>query len=188
MSSLFLIIFALCVSIAVNADKTKSFLLCAGKEELFRCFPIQTFAVVSPRYDVTDFYATPGPTGLGFKGPLWSPFRAMYNLTTWNMFISVPLFYRAIFKFRRGQELMPGDYRKLFVCNLCATSHQLGISETERRRRKESNHFTTQITFVAWLLEVFHKTNHMNPYFDFLPSSLALNSYFNYNKIPRSSG
>ena len=112
MSSLFLIIFALCVSIAVNADKTKSFLLCAGKEELFRCFPAQIFAIVFPRHDVTDFYATPGPTGLGFKGPLWSPFRAMYNLTTWNMFISVPLFYRAIFKFRRGQELMPGDYRK----------------------------------------------------------------------------
>ena len=109
MSSLFLIIFALCVSIAVNADKTKSFLLCAGKEELFRCFPTQNFAMVFPRYDVTDFYATPGPTGLGFKGPLWSPFRAMYNLTTWNMFISVPLFYRAIFKFRRGQELTPGD-------------------------------------------------------------------------------
>ena len=109
MSSLFLIIFALCVTIAVNADKTKSFLLCAGKEELFRCFPTQTFTLVFPRYDVTDFYATPGPTGLGFKGPIWSPFRAMYNLTTWNMFISVPLFYRAIFKFRRGQELTPGD-------------------------------------------------------------------------------
>ena len=122
MSSLFLIIFVLCVSIAVNADKTKSFLLCAGKEELFRCFPTRTFAVVFPRYDVTDFYATPGPTGLGFKGPLWSPFRAMYNLTTWNMFISVPLFYRAIFKFRRGQELTPGDSAYIFTvnCNVCS--------------------------------------------------------------------
>ena len=56
------------------------------------------------------------------------------------------------------------------VCNLYATSHQqIGISETERKRRKESNYFTTQITFIAWLLEVFHKTNHTNHYFDFLP-------------------
>ena len=60
-------------------------------------------------------------------------------------------------------------YSKLNVCSLCASSHQLGISETERRRRKESNHFTTQITFVAWLLEVLHKTNRTNHYFYFLP-------------------
>ena len=53
---------------------------------------------------------------------------------------------------------------------------------------RQATQLTTQITFVAWLLEVFHKTNHTNPYFDFVPSSLALNSYFNYNKIPRSSG
>ena len=80
-----------------------------AKRSFSGVFLPKTFAMVFPRYDVTDFYATPGPTGLGFKGPLWSPFRAMYNLTTWNMFISVPLFYRAIFKFRRGQELTPGD-------------------------------------------------------------------------------
>ena len=83
------------------------------------------------RFDVSDFYANPGPTGLEFKGPLWSPFRAMYNLTTWNMFISVPLFYRAIFKFRRGQELMPGDYRKLTLhcmlplCYITSTTRHL---------------------------------------------------------------
>ena len=29
-----------------------------------------------------------------------------------------------------------------------------GINETERRRRKESNLFTTNINFIAWLLEV----------------------------------
>ena len=60
------------------------------------------------------------------------------------------------------------------VCNLYATSHQqIGISETERKRRKESNYFTTQITFIAWLLEVIHKTNHINHYFDFLSPGLA---------------
>ena len=30
----------------------------------------------------------------------------------------------------------------------------IGISETERKRRKESNLFTTKINFIAWLLEV----------------------------------
>ena len=37
-----------------------------------------------------------------------------------------------------------------------------GVSETERRRRKESNLFTTKINFYAWLLEVskiFQKSN-----------------------------
>ena len=33
-------------------------------------------------------------------------------------------------------------------------SHPLGVSETERRRRRESNIFTTKINFIAWLLEV----------------------------------
>ena len=32
----------------------------------------------------------------------------------------------------------------------------IGISETERKRRKESNLFTTKINFIAWLLEVSH--------------------------------
>ena len=31
-----------------------------------------------------------------------------------------------------------------------------GISETERKRRKESNLFTTKINFTAWLLEVLN--------------------------------
>ena len=63
----------------------------------------------SPRYNPTDFYAKPIPTGVEFKGPLWHPFRALYNLTTWGMFLFVPVFYLAIFKFRRGQEFIAGS-------------------------------------------------------------------------------
>ena len=33
-----------------------------------------------------------------------------------------------------------------------------GISEMERKRRKESNIFTTKINFIAWLLEVLNNT------------------------------
>ena len=47
-----------------------------------------------------------------------------------------------------------------------------GVSETERRRRKESNLFTTKINFYAWLLEVlkiFQKSNQK-----YNPNSLLL--------------
>ena len=63
----------------------------------------------SPRYNPTDFYAKPIPIGVEFKGPLWHPFRALYNFTTWGMFLFVPVFYLAIFKFRRGQEFIAGS-------------------------------------------------------------------------------
>ena len=178
MSSLFVIIFALCISIAVNANLTKSFLMCTGKEELFRCFPSQHFFMIFfLRFDVSDFYATPGPTGLEFKGPLWSPFRAMYNLTTWNMFISVPLFYRAIFKFRRGQELMPGDYRKWALhcmqplCYITPTTRHLWDGE-KKKKRKQLLHHTDHIHCLApW--GVPQNKSHIDHYFDFLAPGLA---------------
>ena len=37
--------------------------------------------------------------------------------------------------------------------NLCS-----GVSDTERQRREESNHFGAKITFIAWLSEVFFKS------------------------------
>ena len=42
-----------------------------------------------------------------------------------------------------------------FLKRLLQVLALLGISETERTRRKESNHLTTKINFIAWLLEVF---------------------------------
>ena len=49
-----------------------------------------------------------GPSGYEFKGPLWHPVRLLPNLVTWNMFILVPIFYCAIFKFRKSQDLTRG--------------------------------------------------------------------------------
>ena len=80
MSSLFLIIFALCVSIAVNADKTKSFLLCAGKEELFRCFPTQTFAMVFPGMMWRISTQSLARLGLGSRDHFGAPSE---QCTTW---------------------------------------------------------------------------------------------------------
>ena len=60
------------------------------------------------RFNQTDFYASPGPSGFEFKGPLWHPLRILANLVTWNMFILVPIFYFNIFKFRKSQELTTG--------------------------------------------------------------------------------
>ena len=59
-------------------------------------------------YNQTDFLANPGPSGMEFKGPLWQPTRAFANLTAWSMFILVPIFYRAIFKFRRVHAMTAG--------------------------------------------------------------------------------
>ena len=127
MSALSLISLAICIAIVFNIDLTHSYLLCVGKEEYFRCVLHLTLGLGgdilhSPRYDPTDFYAdtSPIPAGMEFKGPLWHPFRAMYNLTTWGMFLTDPVFYLAIFKFRRGQESTAGRYencipRKLFA-------------------------------------------------------------------------
>ena len=61
-------------------------------------------------YNQTDFYASPGPRGVEFKGPLWHPLRLLSNLATWNMFVLVPVFYCAIFKFRRSHDLTAGTY------------------------------------------------------------------------------
>ena len=43
-----------------------------------------------------------------FTGPLWDPVRVFWNLTSFSMFLVVPAFYCAIFKFRKAQDLMPG--------------------------------------------------------------------------------
>lgn len=59
------------------------------------------------RYDTSDFYAG-SVKGLEFKGPLWDPIRLLANLTTWSMFLVVPMFYCAIFKFRKAQNSTPG--------------------------------------------------------------------------------
>ena len=62
------------------------------------------------RYNETDFYASPGPSGVELKGPFWHPLRLLSNLTAWNMFILVPIFYCTIFKFRKSQDLTAGTY------------------------------------------------------------------------------
>ena len=62
------------------------------------------------RYNLADFYGNI-EHGVEFKGPAWDPIRVFANLTTWNMFVIVPIFYGAIFKFRRKQDMTPGKYR-----------------------------------------------------------------------------
>ena len=61
------------------------------------------------RYNLADFYGNI-EHGVEFKGPAWDPIRVFANLTTWNMFVIVPIFYGAIFKFRRRQDMTPGKY------------------------------------------------------------------------------
>ena len=59
-------------------------------------------------YNEKDFYASSGPSGVEFKGPLWHPVRLLPNLT-WHMFaVLVPVFYFVIFKSRKRQESTAG--------------------------------------------------------------------------------
>ena len=102
---------ALNTVIMFNPELIHSYLVCVGKEEVFRSsislyFLHLHFVFLS--YNQTDFFANPGPSGIEFKGAVWQPTRAFYNLINWSMFILVPIFYRAIFKFRRVQDLTAG--------------------------------------------------------------------------------
>lgn len=103
---------AICILILFKAELSYSYLLCLGREEVFRWISnlFWNNVLFFSRYDQTDFYASPGPSGYEFKGPLWHPVRLFPNLVTWNMFILAPIFYCAIFKFRKSQDLTPGTY------------------------------------------------------------------------------
>ena len=59
------------------------------------------------RYDTSDFFGS-YHNGLELQGPLWDPIRICANLLSLNSFVVVPIFYCAIFKFRRAQDLVPG--------------------------------------------------------------------------------
>ena len=59
------------------------------------------------RYDTSDFFGS-YHNGLELQGPLWDPIRICANLLSLNTFVVVPIFYCAIFKFRRAQDLVPG--------------------------------------------------------------------------------
>ena len=112
---------ALCTLMVCNLDRIQTYLLCVGRQEVFRSFPIYFLfyfyfsssfcSIVAKtflfRYNIADFYAG-SEKGLEFKGPLWDPIRLLANLTTWNMFLVVPMFYCAIFKFRKAQNSTPG--------------------------------------------------------------------------------
>ena len=45
------------------------------------------YILSSPSFNQRDFFASPGPSGIEFKGAVWQPTRAFYNLTNWSMFI-----------------------------------------------------------------------------------------------------
>ena len=61
------------------------------------------------RFDLSNFYKD-DQNGLEFKGPPWDPLRVLVNLAAWNMFVLVPIFYCAIFSFRKAKDLVPGKY------------------------------------------------------------------------------
>ena len=50
------------------------------------------------RYNLSNFYASVGPSGLNIKGPIWHPIRLIMNLIFMAFVIIVPIFYGLLFR------------------------------------------------------------------------------------------
>jgi hypothetical protein len=104
-------------------------------------------------FQLDDFYAPPGPTGMVLKGSLWSPHRLSISLTYLSFILLVPVLYAKIYWARRAHARTAlgrwQNWRHLYYA-LSLT----GISDRERARRMESNSISTTINFIVWLIEV----------------------------------
>ena len=105
-------ILALCIATICTPEQMHSYLVCIGRQEFFRSSLMDIcsqscYKRVLFRYNHTDFYGNQ-QHGVEFTGPLWDPVRVFWNLTSFSMFLVVPAFYCAIFKFRKAQDLTPG--------------------------------------------------------------------------------
>ena len=90
-----------------------------------------TYVMFIFSYNEKNFYASPGPSGVEFKGPFWHPLRLLPNLT-WHMFALVPVFYFVIFKSRKRQELTAGKnilqkFRSYIGRHQCIIFSNIGI-------------------------------------------------------------
>ena len=145
MSSLFVIIFALCISIAVNANLTKSFLMCTGKEELFRCFPAQQFFMIFFS-GLTFRISMPPLARLGLSSRAHFGARSE-QCTTWPPGTCSSQSRSSI---GPSSSLEEGrswcqviiENGHCIVCYLYATSHQIKKASL-RRREKEEKKATT---------------------------------------------
>jgi len=114
------------IGLMVKWKSSKSMLRCLGREELFRFSNLE------------DFLVPALSSGSELSGPFYSPIRLFINICQWSFLLVVPLLYGVIFKFRKAHD-----------------ETIIGISESERQRRNESNRISTEINFAAWLIEVF---------------------------------
>ena len=117
---------------------------------------VENYLVLSFRFNLSDFFAPVKFHGVEFQGPLWVPTRLFPNIVGSSFVLIVPCLYGAIFRFRkehtitiqgRVSDLKHGRNKQI----------TLGISESERERRKQSNLLTTKINFLAWLIEVHNQ-------------------------------
>ena len=105
-----------CLLVMFNPESSRFYLICVGRQEAFRSnLSIQFLfkAVAFLRYDPTDSYKESSPRGFMMKGSIWNLTRVILNLMSLSMFVLVPMFYFAIFKFRRNQvDTMSGKLIK----------------------------------------------------------------------------
>ena len=61
--------------------------------------------------------------------------------------------YYNIFKFRQKlDKSIQGECSTSFKCNLKSNAYYTGISDKDRKKRKQKNRISTQLNFLAWLL------------------------------------
>ena len=76
-------------------------------------------------------------SGLGARLNFFNPYRLGFNFAIFLFILVVPILYYKIFQFRRNQD-----------------ASIRGISETQRKNRKQKNIVATSVNFAAWLLQV----------------------------------
>ena len=107
----------------------------------------------SLRHNFSNFFKPDKFRGVEFLGPIWAPMRLLPNIPTFMFILVVPALYGNIYRFRKKHSTTTlgwcwsGYLRTSWYISL-------GVSESERERRKQSNILTTKINFLAWIIEV----------------------------------
>ena len=138
-------IFGVLGSIGITGHSFE-YLRCMGRQEVFRSkvktqiqqlLPNPTFLL--SRYNLADFLAPVGPTGVEFSGPLWNPARILMNFS--NFF-----FLLAVTKSTQKNTLHVSFCRCPFSMDFCSSferhiASQFWVnSKTDSEPKHDNNH------------------------------------------------
>ena len=129
---------------------THVFLLCMGRQEHFIM-------------DLENIFQ-PFIRGIETKLPIYYPLRLGLHLSVFSFIRIVPLLYFKIFMFRRSQDTsIKGKEEWTYYWKYLSSF--VGISELQRRIRKNTNFVSTTLNCVAWVFQVNKQVCHFNDSF-----------------------